>query len=348
MLKLALGFEIRALLRSRAGAAALVAYVAIGALAIGLGERHTAGWREALETAQAAQETSIAEAQELLASGSGPPDRPWIDLTQPAWQDRFAGTRTAREPGALAGVAAGSVDPAPVVFHVHGRADPLSAGGHRIENPELAAGSVDLVFVLSMLTPLLVGVLGLGIGGREREERIDRLIVVQAGEARSWLLARMLAVTAIASAAAGALSLAAGLVGGASAAEIGTLLALTLSYTALWGGLLLALNANARSIRAGAFTFGALWTVLCVLLPTAAAELGLGRVQADFALSDTLGAREQTYSTYEQEVDDLIEVFYGHYPELRQLPVATEGLTQPYSRYVYYGLQFAAVAERHT
>lgn len=348
MLRLALWFELQALLRKRASAAAILAYLATGALAITLGDRHTAAWQQSVETAQGVQETSIAEAHELLESGAAPPDRPWIDLTQPLWQDRYAATRVARLPGPLAGIAAGSVDPAPVVFHIHRRADPLAAGGNRIENPELAAGSVDLVFVLSMLTPLLVGVLGLGIGGREREEHIDRLIVVQAGEVRGWLLARMLAVAAIASVAAGALCLAAGLTGGAGAAEIGALVVLAVIYTALWGGLLLAVNANAQSVRAGAFAFGALWTIFCVLLPTVVAEIGLGRVQADFAVTETLEARALKYGAYEQDIEDATEALYATYPELKKLPAAADEELSPLSsRHVYDGLLVSAMAERH-
>lgn len=350
MLMLALQLELRTLIRSRAGAAALLAYLATGGLAIALGERHVAEWQQAVETAEEAEATSIAEARAFFEREAlGPAESPWVNLSQPMWQDRYASTRIARAPGPLAGVAVGSIDPAPVVFRVHRRADPLSTGGYRIENPELTAGAVDLVFVLSMLTPLLVGVLGLGIGGREREERIDRLVTVQAGEVRSWLLARMLAVTAIASVAAGALCLAAGLTGGASPAELVALIGLALTYTVLWGGLLLAVNASAQSVRAGAFAFGALWTVVCVLLPTVFAEVGLGRVQADFAVADTLEARALTYGAYEQELDEATTALYAHYPELQQLPAAAEEALPPLvGRHVYDGLLFAGLSDRHT
>ena len=49
-------------------------------------------------------------------------------------------------------------------------------------------GSVDLTFVLSILSPLLIGVLGVGIEARARE-RIDRLILVQSGDLKGWLMA---------------------------------------------------------------------------------------------------------------------------------------------------------------
>ena len=235
-----------------------------------------------------------------------------------------------------------------MVFQISRRADPLAVGGYRIENPELAAGAVDLVFVLTMLTPLLIGVLGLEIGGREREDHIERLVVVHAGAARGWLLARMLVVVALASVAAGLLCLAAGLIGGASAAELGVLIAFAVAYAVLWGGLLLAVNVSARSVRGAAFAFGALWTVLCVLLPTVAAEVGLGRVQQDFALAETLETRAQRYSVYEQELEDVLVDLYARHPELEQLPAAAdEELASQPARHAYDSFLANALAERH-
>ncbi len=342
-------FELRALLRSRASTVALLAYLAIGVLAIGLGARHVAEWSTALETARQAEAETIVEARGYFASGvSGPEDQPWVDLAQPMWQDRFAGTRVVREPGALAGVAAGSVDAAPVAFHVHRRADPLAVGGARIENPEISGGTVDLAFVLAMLTPLLVGVLGLGIGGREREERIDRLVTVHAGGVREWLVARMVAVAVIASAAATVLCLAAGAVGGASPTDVGVLVALSVAYTALWSGWVLATTGRAATVRGGAFAFGALWTVVCVLIPAVVAEVGLGTVQADYAVADTLDARALQYGAYEEDLADLTERLYARYPELRDLPAASvDELPGPVRRHAYDGVLVGALRDRH-
>ena len=349
MLKLAFFFEFRSLLRNRAGATALLAYLAIGALALVLGERHVEEWRTAVETATVEQDRSIADAQEFLTNGeSGPSEKPWVNLSQPMWQDRYAGTRVAREPGALAGVAAGSVDPAPVVFHIHRRADPLAVGGYRIENPELSTGSVDLVFVLSILTPLLLGVLGFDIGGRERERRIDRLIVVQAGSVGNWLLARMVAVTSLVIFASSILCLSVALFNEVSPREIGCLIGFSSLYTAIWGGLLLAVNGNAPSVRAGAFAFGSVWALLCVLMPTLIAEVGISSVQTDFAVTETLKTRELAYDAYEGDIEDLTATLYTHYPELSSLPAASDAELEPHiARHAYDGILFQALAQRH-
>ena len=349
MLKLALVFELRALRRSPAGTGALIAFMAVGILALVVGQRFVSQWEEALAAAEKAQASSIEEGRGFLARGeAGPSERPWVDLAQPLWQDWYASTRVAREPGGLAAIAAGASDPAPAVFRVNRFADPLAAGGYRIENPELAAGGIDLVFVLALLTPLLVGVLGLEIGGRERETHIDRLVVVHSGSSRPWLVARMLAVTAIAGAAALVLCLVAGVTGAADPLEMALLTIFALAYAALWGGLLLTVNARASTVRGAAFSFGALWTVLCVLLPTLAAEVALGRVQADFALAETLEARALRFDAYEQEIETVLPELYERFPQLRQLPAAAEDPLDPLvSRHAYDAIVAATIDGRH-
>ncbi|MEM6732959.1 MAG: hypothetical protein AAF658_15490, partial [Myxococcota bacterium] len=325
MLKLALVFELRALIRGRTGVLALVVFLAAGSLSIVLGERHVSQWREATRSSQEAGEKLSAEAIGFLEAGEpGPKARPWVNLAQPLWQDRYAGSRIARVPGALAGIASGSVDPAPAAFHIHRSADPMSASGYRIENPELAPGAVDLVFVLAILVPLLLGVLGLGIGGMERESGVDRLIAVQAGGRAQWWLARTVAVALVAASASVALCLAAAGVGGASLVETVGLAGVALLYVALWSGLLLAINARARSLRGAAFRFGLLWMVLCIFMPTLFAELAIGTVEDDFELDETLAVRALVEEGYEAKIETVLPKLYALYPKLQKLPAAAE------------------------
>ena len=302
---------------------------------------------DAVETAQKSQEEAIEEARGYLLSGEGPEDRPWVDLSVSMWQDYYAGTRVHREPGGLAGISAGSVDHAPVTFQVSRRADPSSGGGSRIENPELAVGTVDLVFVVSILSPLLLGVLGLGIGGREREERIDRLIVVQSGEVQGWLLARLLSVTLVVAASNIGLCLLAGFLGGGSTGEVGVLVGLGLAYAVLWGGLLAVVSAGAKSVRAAALSFGAVWMIVCIVLPSVAAEVGLARVQTDFGVAETLEARTVSYEAYEMADEDASAELYRRYPELLELPAALDEELYPGAlRHLTDAVLVAAKSER--
>ncbi len=347
MLGLALQFELLGVVRHRAAALAILAYLAVGGLAILLGQRHTAEWTEALQAAQQEEQESAEAARRALASGEPLPERNRVDLGTAWWQDHEAGTRVLREPSGLAGIASSSVDPLPVAVWVWAHTNPLSVGGTAIENPELAAGSVDVVFVLSILTPLLVGVLGLGIGGREREEQIDRLIVVHSGAIGEWLLARAVAVTTIAAICAASLALAAGLLGSATGTELMSFVGFAVAYTVLWGGLLAAVGATAHSVRGGALAFGALWTALCVLGPTLTAEMSLSRVEADFLLTDTVDARAENWEVWEQSPQDVLSQIYAMYPELEDLPGAAKTeLGRQRREYVTLPLQVEEWAKR--
>lgn len=345
MLSLALTFELRSLLRNAASAVALLGFLAVGGLAIVVGERHVAQWHDEITMAEAAEAESAEEARGYLAKGeSGPEDKPWIDLTRPQWQDQFAGARLVRQPAALAGVAAGAVDSAPAAFLVNRWARPTSAGGYRIENPELAAGAVDLIFVLTLLVPLLLGTLGLGIGARERDSGLAALIAVQAGAVRGWMVARTLAVAAIVGTASTTLCLGAGLVGGASMGEAWVLVAFALVYTLLWSGLLLVVNAGATTVRAAATGFGVIWTVLCILGPALATEVAFDDVDQDFAMAETVDARARRWAVWERDWDDVMREFHVRYPKL---PPLEEELTPGQKNVVRGAIEAALFRELH-
>jgi len=347
LIPIALQFERVRLVRNRVGMLALLAYFAIGSLSLFLGDRYASEWRAAIDGAQTAEQATIEEAREYIATGKGPADRPWVDMSEPMWQDHYAGTRVLRDPSPLVGIAAGAVDPAPVAFRVHRRADPSAGGGYRIENPELVMGAVDLTFVLAILSPLLIGVLGLGIGSREREERIDRIIVVQSGEVRPWLMTRLLVVTGVTAACNAILCGAAGVISGASLHAAGTLIGFGVSYAALWGGLLAAVSAVAQSVRAQSLTYGVVWMTVCIVMPTVAAEVSLGRVQTDFGVSETLDARGLSYEAYELSIEDITTGVYARYPELAELPAASdEALDSGMRRLATSAVLVAAMAKR--
>lgn len=349
MLSLALRFELRALVRNRTATIAIFAFLAVGALAVVVGQRHVSRWRDAIATAQRGQSESVAEASRFFDEGAkGPPDRPWIDLTQPAWQDRYASTRVTREPRPLAGIAAGAVDPAPAAFRVSGASDPLAAGGYRIENPELDAGVIDVVFVLAVLSPLLIGVLGVEIGSRERQEGIERMVVVQAGELRRWLVARMLAVAMIAGSACAVVCAVAGFAAAASVLQIVALVGVALAYAMVWSGLMLAVCTRAESIRQAAFAFGMIWTLLCILIPTLSAEVSLSRVEADFAVADTLGARAVRQAAHQRDPQSVLQELYERRPELEKMPAASEASLDPsLGRHAVDLLLVGQLAARH-
>ena len=142
--------------------------------------------------------------------------------------------------------------------------------------------------------------------------------------------------------------LVASLAGGANWFDSAWLISFAVATCAIWSGLLLAVNALVRTVRGTAFVYGVLWTALCVLLPTLAAETGLGRIQADFALAETLQARELRNEAYEQELAVLLPELYASFPSLASLPAAADKpLAAEVARHVHDGLQIVDVRKRH-
>jgi ABC-2 type transport system permease protein len=344
MMRLALSFELRSLVRSRAAQLAVLGFLGVGLLAVLLGRRHVTQWHDEVAAAHADQARTVAEARGHLTAGDkGPADKPWVDLTQASWQDRYAATRFVRQPSALAGIAAGAVDPAPAAFQIDRGARALSARGNRIDNPELAAGAVDLVFVLTLLLPLLVGVLGLGIGPRERESGLDRLVVVQAGDLRTWMVARTLAVTGVAAAAASLVCLGASLAGGAPLGDLLALVGVAAAIATLWGGLLLAVNARAEEVRTAAVGFGLVWATLCLLVPGFASDLAFAEVERDFALAESLTARTEHWALWEADLTTLTAGVQARHPGVHLDAEAAA----THERVVRGAAESALFAERH-
>ncbi|MEO1174477.1 MAG: hypothetical protein AAFX94_20845, partial [Myxococcota bacterium] len=333
-MKLALRLELRSLVRRKASLLALLGFLVTGMLAVVVGGQYTSQWQEAVRTAELEGAASAKEALAYLEAGKAGPALRGHANSAAAW--------TAR------GIASGAVDPAPAAFHIHSYADPMSTGGYRIENPELAAGAVDLVFVLAVLVPLLLSVLCLGIGGFERELGLAPLVAVQAGSLGGWWAARTGAVALVVVLAVSGLCLVYSALGGATLADVGGLLGLSGLYVLLWSGLILALYARAQTLRSAAFRFGLLWMAVCVLVPTLSAELMFTGIEADYAVGETLGVRALSSEIRDEDVEEVLPKLYALHPDLRALPAAAdETFPAHLARYVHNALLAEEMVARH-
>lgn len=334
----ALRQEIAGLRRAPVRLAALVIFCAASALAMLAGQRFVADWSASLDEARRQQAETTQSVRGWFAEGAaGPEDRPWVDVTEPLWQDWYAGTRLSLEPAPLAGIAAGSSDDSPRVARVHRLANPFLEEGSKIEHPELGRSqAIDLIFVLGVFVPLLIGVLGMGCGAAERESGLVHLIAVQRGRASSWFLARAAAITVVAGAIVLVVTLAVIAAAGAFDRDGFGLLALALLYTAIWAGLFTATAVAARSRREAALAYGGLWVLLVVLAPTLMSEQALSAAAGDAGLTTRLDQRAQQSEGYAEDAAVLVERLYSARPALRALPAAErDTLRSEIERHVY-------------
>ncbi len=345
MIRAALGLELRTLLRSPLRLVVLILTLGVGGFVIAQGQGDVQRWREAIDAGRSKQEESVAEARAFLdADQTGPEDRPWIDLTKPLWQDRYAATRLVREPAPLAGIAFASLETDAVAVRISRSTDPLLAQGAKIENPELeAAGGFDLVTVLALFIPLLLLALGVEVGGHERASGILPLIRVQSGGESRWLCARCAVIGGIGAAAGLLLVLAASVAG---AVDLGSSLifaGLVLCYVALWTSLLTVVALVARHPSQGAVALGGFWIVLCILVPALGVERAAAIGAEDFALDLTVDARDAGGAAGDLDDESVFESLLQRYPRL-ELDLPDE---RPSVSYVERGgLGFIELEER--
>lgn len=350
MIVLAFQHELKATFRSVGRLGVLIAFIVASAYAITAGQQFVHQWIDALSAANDEQAEVVKSARGWLERGEkGPADRPWVDITQPLWQDWYAGTRLQRTPGRLAGIAAGAVDESPVVMRVHRLANPFDSSGIRLENPETdSTQAIDLVFVFVTLIPIVVIVMGTGIGGFEREHGMERLISTQAGHASRWFLARALAVTSITVLAVLGVCVATIVVTGAPVGDGVRLVALACLYTLLWGGALVLFSSTSKTVQGGAFAYGLMWAAVCILIPALLAERALSQASAEYEVENSLGARTERYEAYDLEIEEVLVQLYGEFPSLSSLPAAQLAKLPPtVSRHAYDGVVLLSLKERH-
>jgi len=346
----ALRHELHGLWRSPGRLVGVVLFLGASALALGAGDRFHADWEAALDGGEALESTSIDEARGWFDAGAaGPEDRPWVNLHDPIWQDWYAGTRIGRLPSDLAGIAAGSIDDSPVVVRVHRSGDPFRSEGLEIENPELGrTEALDLVFVLGAFIPLLVGLLGLGCGARERESGIERLIAIQRGSAWGWFVSRGVATTIIVAVAVTVVWVGAAISMRPPVADAVRLLGLSWAYVLLWGGLLMLTGIAARSVKEATVLFGATWVLLVVLVPSLLSEAAVSAVADDYGIESTLDERAEQYGAVTEDVATILPDLYAAYPELAELPAAgLEELPRSAQRLARAAMQASASRTRH-
>lgn len=321
MIRAALQLELTTLVRSPLRLTVLVLTLATGLFVIVQGERDVQRWQAAIDAGREKQEHSADEARALLDSGQlSPEDRPWIDLSEPLWQDWYASTRMARSPAPLAGIAFASLETAPVAVRISRLTDPFLAQGAEIENPELeAAGGLDLVTVLALLIPLLILAIGVELGGHERASGILPLIRVQSGRDRGWLLARCGAVGLLGAAVGLLLVAIASMVMSAGLGTSFVFGGLVLGYVVLWTTLLAAVALVTRNPSQQAVALGTLWIVLCILLPAVGVERSAALAAEDFALDLTVDARAEDEQLHGLEAEAVHAALFERFPELEEL-----------------------------
>ncbi|MEM9381127.1 MAG: DUF3526 domain-containing protein [Planctomycetota bacterium] len=345
----ALRLELRTVLRSPGRLALVAVFLVASGLAVAGGLDARERWEEAIAAAERLEEESVAGARRHLDAGEpGPPASPWVDLSEPLWQDWYAGTRLARRPAPLAGMAFASAEDGARVARIHRFADPTQPEGRRIENPELTLlGGLDLVAALVLLLPLVVIGLGMEIGGFERASGMTPLLRVQSGRDFAWFRARAVAAGALAIATGLVPVAAMGVVSGAPLGQLAVLALLVALYGAVWVALVMLVALRAADPTRAAITLGTVWLLLCVVVPSAAREASAALAADDYGLDVSLTARDLKYEIYDRGEEAVLDEVLERTPGLRSLPaMAVEERPAEVDRHLYDAVQAYGMERR--
>lgn len=143
------------------------------------------------------KEKEVEESQKTLTyyeeGKKGPEGRPWIDVSNPFWAIRYTPIYHFKEPSPIMVYSIGQAEQYGFYKRVTFRSSPYDADmAEEIANPErLQSGTLDFIFVVLFLLPLLLLILLYNLKGAETEYGFLPLIEVQVGSKNHWLLSRI-------------------------------------------------------------------------------------------------------------------------------------------------------------
>jgi ABC-2 type transport system permease protein len=252
----------------RSGSALLaVAILLVAAILAGWSGVHSAAaWRGQVDLARA----SSAQAHEELIAHIAAGKDPYAALPY------RAKALIALPPAPLADLAVGrgDIDPRTAEASAFGQAYALFRN-YEIASPlALSLGRFDLAFVVQVLLPLLIVVLGYGLFAEEREQGLDRVLALQEVSSRRLLLSRVLARASLLLAPLLAVMLAAHVAGtdavGTSVQRVPRMLlslALILGYAGFWWGLVAWLGTWRLRAAQTLLALLAAWVLLVLVVP---------------------------------------------------------------------------------
>ena len=123
-----------------------------------------------------------------------PPDRTWINLSEPSWAIEFAEVYHHKSPSPAMVYSIGQSEQFGISKKITRWSSPFDGDlVEEIANPErLQIGTLDFAFVLLFLSPLLLLILLYNIKSTEIEQGFMALIEVQSASKNGWLVTRVL------------------------------------------------------------------------------------------------------------------------------------------------------------
>jgi len=308
--------------------AVLVLYIGAGAYAIHAGHRDVRRWEAAIANGTQREVRMQDEVRAFYAAAKkGPADRPWVDLSVGLWAEWYTGTYMGMRAQPLALVARGVSDVRGHVVRVNRFTSAFEVGEQvDLGNPEQQViGALDLVFVLTMLMPLVALTFGFDILSYEREQGIATLVHVQSASLTGWFLARLFVVAVTILLPTLGLWLVGAGVGDAFAQQASAVWQgagfLTL-LVLVWVSLIGMVGAWVRTSATSALTLASLWVAVTLVAPALTNQIVNTRVPVGYASEITNAVQTGQTALFKRTTRELLPAVYEAFPQLRSAPYA--------------------------
>jgi ABC-2 type transport system permease protein len=254
---------------------------------------------------------------------TGPEDRPWIDVTDPFWAVWAIQTTVIKQPSPLLPLGIGQAEQYAYYKQVSTWSSTYDNDMvEEMANPErLVNGNIDFSFLVIYLLPILLIILTYNIYGFEQDSNFDKLVHVQAGGTRSWILLRLGFYLLLVMATVGAIISVTAVANGAwtdHASQVGALLVLSASYMLFWAAVSYLMIVSSKGSSAIAFKMISIWLTLCVLIPGAVHQYASIQYPVNYMTDFLDASRKDAYEVYEMAPDTLSQKLREIYPDLAQ------------------------------
>ena len=282
------------------------------------------------KTLNLVQHTAIEQQEKalsLLKEGKkSPEDMSWIDLGTPQGAMSFADLYATKAPTQLMPLAVGQT-------RQHGFYKKMgsystaydSDMSAEISNPEEVAGStLDFTFVLLFLLPLLLIVLLYPLGATERDADMVRLLTIQSGNYKKWLIQRLLANGIYMTLFLLVLLGISGIwTGSFSELIFWKYVLVILAYTWIWTIVLGAIIFMGMDQTSQAVAMILVWAILAIFLPGAFQQLANAQTEANLMVDFLDAKRVDQGEIYEEEFSKVKREVLSGIPELSNTQLAS-------------------------
>lgn len=262
----------------------------------------------------------------------GPEDRPWIDITTPFWALWNAPTYTIKNPSPLLPLGIGQTEQYGYYKRVTNWTSTYDNDMvEELANPErLVNGNIDFAFIILFLLPILLIIFSYNINGFEKDFNFDKLIIIQAGNKRKWILVRLLFYVLLLILTVFILILSVGIINSVNDTYHSNLISLTFLatiYITFWAVAFYFIILKSNGSSSQAFTMISVWLVVCIIIPGAVHQYVSIKYPANLMIDYLDANRKQANEVFELSRDAQAKEIVAIFPALTNTQHGKDSIT---------------------